>query len=83
MPESTQAEAEKRLKRITARIRSQPLEGLPLTVSVGVASCPHDADVGNSLLRVADHRLYAAKRGGRNRIVGAEKPDWTPAGIVR
>jgi diguanylate cyclase (GGDEF)-like protein len=83
MPESTQAEAEKRLKRIAARIRSQPLEDLPLTVSVGVANCPHDANVGDSLLRVADRRLYAAKRGGRNRIVGTEEPDWTPAGIGR
>ncbi len=83
MPESTQAEAENRLKRIAVRIRAQPLEGLPLTVSVGVANCPHDADVGDSLLRTADRRLYAAKRGGRNRIVGAEDPDWTPAGIVR
>ncbi len=83
MPESTPGEAEKRLKRIAARLYSQPLEGLPLTVSVGVASDPYDADVGGSLLRVADRRLYAAKRGGRNQIVATEKPDLTSAGVAR
>lgn len=38
-----------------------------LTVSVGVASYPTDADSIDELLRMADQALYQAKRMGRNR----------------
>jgi two-component system, cell cycle response regulator len=41
-----------------------------LTVSIGVAACPDvDATQPGSLIAAADDALYAAKRGGRNRIV--------------
>ncbi|MDP3723149.1 MAG: sensor domain-containing diguanylate cyclase [Candidatus Omnitrophota bacterium] len=43
-----------------------PEEGV--TVSVGVASFPQDAQVELELVRVADCRLYQAKRSGRNRV---------------
>jgi diguanylate cyclase (GGDEF)-like protein len=39
-----------------------------ITVSIGVASSPEDAQGAVELLRVADERLYRAKRDGRNRV---------------
>ena len=48
-----------------------PLTGdLPVTVSVGaVNGTPTAQDTQAGLLAVADRRLYAAKRAGRNRVV--------------
>jgi diguanylate cyclase (GGDEF)-like protein len=39
-----------------------------LSASFGVATLPTDAIHGEQLLRAADRALYAAKRGGRNRV---------------
>jgi diguanylate cyclase (GGDEF)-like protein len=46
---------------------------IPLSVSVGVASlaCCGESASPDDLVGRADERLYAAKRGGRNRSVGA------------
>jgi len=46
--------------------------GLPVTLSIGIAGL-RDADVPGqaALLAVADHNLYAAKHGGRDRVVCA------------
>jgi diguanylate cyclase (GGDEF)-like protein len=45
---------------------------IPVTVSVGVASLACCADPSaDGLIAKADERLYAAKRGGRNRSIGA------------
>ncbi len=57
--------------------------GLPasndrLTVSVGVAVYPEDADDASSLLAAADSALYTAKRAGRNTVRAAEMVDSTP-----
>lgn len=43
-----------------------------ITISVGVASL-NAGDTRETLLERADNYLYAAKRGGRNRVVGAEQ----------
>jgi diguanylate cyclase (GGDEF)-like protein len=48
-----------------------PVEGhgdLHVTISIGTAGYPHDADSGLSLMERADQALYASKRGGRNRV---------------
>lgn len=42
--------------------------GHPVTVSLGVASFPDDAQSDLELLRRSDQRLYHAKRSGRNRV---------------
>jgi diguanylate cyclase (GGDEF)-like protein len=42
--------------------------GLTVSASVGVAST-HDPEDLEALVRLADHRLYEAKRAGRNRVV--------------
>ena len=42
-----------------------------ITVSMGIASCPHDGNAELELVRKADHALGLAKRSGRNRAHGA------------
>ncbi len=39
-----------------------------LTISVGLASFPKDADTKDGLIEAADRALYCAKNGGRNRV---------------
>ena len=48
---------------------------VPITVSAGVASIPSCGETLNEALRVADDRLYAAKRAGRNRVVHSNLED--------
>jgi len=43
--------------------------GKPVTVSIGLASCPADAGEASVLLEKADEAMYAAKKAGRNRVV--------------
>ncbi|MEY2952790.1 MAG: hypothetical protein RLZZ401_877 [Pseudomonadota bacterium] len=42
-----------------------------VTMSFGVAVCPDQSKEGKALLRHADTALYAAKHGGRNKVVAA------------
>lgn len=44
-------------------------EPLAVTVSIGVATMPPDGESAESLIARADKALYAAKQGGRNRVV--------------
>jgi diguanylate cyclase (GGDEF)-like protein len=45
---------------------------IEVTLSAGVACSDGDAKNPNELVAVADKALYAAKKGGRNRIVAAD-----------
>jgi two-component system cell cycle response regulator len=44
---------------------------IPLTASLGVAIWPADGKEPEALLAASDRALYAAKQGGRNRVVAA------------
>jgi diguanylate cyclase (GGDEF)-like protein len=44
-----------------------------ITVSIGIASAPHQAHDRVTLLRLADEALYRAKADGRNRVVCAAR----------
>jgi diguanylate cyclase (GGDEF)-like protein len=46
-------------------------DGVPVTVSIGVANSLNDGVTLNALLSAADTRLYAAKHAGRNRILAS------------
>lgn len=50
-----------------------------ITVSIGVASCPAQADSVQALVAAADAALYAAKQGGRNRAIRYEPAPGQPA----
>jgi diguanylate cyclase (GGDEF)-like protein len=51
--------------------------GQPVTMSIGVATAPHDGSDFEMLFTEADRRLYKAKAGGRNRVVGRAPDDLT------
>ncbi|MDO8340755.1 MAG: GGDEF domain-containing protein, partial [Candidatus Woesebacteria bacterium] len=54
---------------VRQRISQLLIDGLGVTVSIGVAGLPgHAVDTADSLVKLADNALYAAKEGGRNRV---------------
>ena len=63
-------------ERLRQAISSKPFsightqEPLKITASVGVAALERADDCPESVLKRADQALYAAKRDGRNRVVG-------------
>lgn len=54
-----------------------PLVGI-VTVSIGVATFPEDGSGEEELVAAADHRLYAAKAEGRNRVCHTGFPGEPP-----
>jgi diguanylate cyclase (GGDEF)-like protein len=58
-------------ERVRGAIESHAFPLVPagtITISLGVATFPHDAESGSTLIRASDRALYLAKRMGRNRI---------------
>lgn len=59
--------------RIVRAVAAEPIaidrdEKAELTISAGIATYPEDGEDGDTLLKVADEALYAAKRAGRNQV---------------
>jgi len=69
--------------RIGVSALTVPGVDLPITASVGVATCPEDGNDLKSLFAIADARLYEAKAGGRNRVVGWKVPVQTTESVVQ
>ncbi|TVQ81256.1 MAG: diguanylate cyclase [Bradymonadales bacterium] len=65
-------------ERVRAAIEAYPFEHREqqpmgsITVSIGVASCPEDADQAEELVKRADEALYRAKKAGRNQVSSFE-----------
>ncbi len=55
--------------RRTVEMEIRRPDGVPVTVSIGVANSYADGTTLNALLSAADSRLYAAKNAGRNRVI--------------
>lgn len=61
-------------ERIRTRLDKEVFEGRKVTVSIGAAAFPLHGDSPTDLIAAADVALYAAKEGGRDRVVAAEAP---------
>jgi len=76
LPEATAAAAVSAAERLCRSIEAHPIpvsatpEGLPVTVSVGVATAADRLEF-DDLVKRADEAMYQAKREGRNRVVVA------------
>ncbi|MBI4714397.1 MAG: GGDEF domain-containing protein [Nitrospirae bacterium] len=73
LPETSPEQAFFVAKRIKKLVEAHPFrlgeEAVRITVSMGLASCPSPAIRRvEELVEAADRALYAAKRGGRNRV---------------
>jgi len=78
LPEIDPEIAAKVAERLRAAVEAQPFDvnadaPLRITVSIGVASFPAHADSVQTLVAAADAAMYAAKAGGRNRVVRYEQ----------
>ncbi len=68
-------------ERLRQRLEAQAFEvpghdqPLPITASLGVATTTDPMETADNLLARADAALYAAKRGGRNRVCSADAPE--------
>ena len=76
LPETALAEAMVVAEKLRAAVEAQDytngIQSTRITISLGVASQPESALAdADDLLRRADEALYAAKHGGRNRVVAA------------
>lgn len=69
--ETDATQAIERAERICAAVRTLDVQHRrqtlgPVTVSIGIATAPHDGTAPDELLHAADRALYAAKHGGRD-----------------
>ena len=88
MPETDPADAVEKLEAIRLAVANTIVQlprqttAVTLTVSIGVGMLGPDGDDPHALLDAADARLFQAKQGGRNRVVGPPGMP-TPTGVLR
>lgn len=74
LPETAGPDATRLADRLRRQVAETPLilpagEAIHITVSIGVASYPHCADTAQQIIECADEAMYAAKQGGKNRVI--------------
>lgn len=84
LPQTSKKDARTMAVRIGRAVTRTPIrtpkgDVVHVTLSLGVASLPTDAETLDELLRHADASLYEAKRRGKNQVVVYERPA-TPRG---
>ncbi|MDD2920128.1 diguanylate cyclase [Rhodoferax sp.] len=77
LPETEATVAMQIAERLRAPVERQPFnigggKTVRITVSIGVATYPQQANALEGLIKAADVALYAAKEGGRNRVTRYE-----------
>jgi diguanylate cyclase (GGDEF)-like protein len=73
LPDTSATDALDTAEHIRARVAAKKFSGRKMTLSIGVASFPEDADDAEAIIAVADEALYQAKREGRDRTVRAHR----------
>ncbi|HET7291227.1 MAG TPA: sensor domain-containing diguanylate cyclase [Vicinamibacteria bacterium] len=74
-PGAAMQTAERLRKEVQAAVVRFAGGSIRLTASFGVAVWPRDGETPEALLAAVDRALYAAKQGGRNRVVEAAPTD--------
>ncbi len=78
MPETNGARARIFAEKIRRMVESSPFvyedRDIDVTVSIGIAEMGPHRDP-NSFIKAADERLYAAKDGGRNQVIGGDEEE--------
>jgi diguanylate cyclase (GGDEF)-like protein len=72
-PEGVLRKAEVIRAAIEAETFELALKRIQVTVSIGVAHYPRDANTVQAIVKLADQALYHAKESGRNRVVDIEE----------
>lgn len=75
LPHTPKDEAQTIAERILRQVSSTPLPGEPpisLSVSIGVACAPLEAQTPQAFFQVADQRHYLAKQFGRGRVIASD-----------
>jgi diguanylate cyclase (GGDEF)-like protein len=76
LPGTAQAGAIIVAERLRQSVEQMAVDGLTVTISIGVATVPEiDTDTPDVLVEAADGALYRAKRAGRNQVVTAHRLD--------
>ena len=73
MPDTGPVDALELAEHIRARVAAKKFTGRKMTLSIGVATFPEDADNAEGLISIADEALYQAKREGRDRAIRARR----------
>ena len=72
LPDCSKDKAKQAANELRKRIEQEKIilrrQETTVTVSIGVASFPKDAQMKEELIYKADHALYKAKEQGRNRV---------------
>jgi diguanylate cyclase (GGDEF)-like protein len=68
LPSTAKTGASSYAARMMRIVRSYPFASGPVTLSIGIATLPGDADTRDDLIAAADRSLYRAKQGGRDRV---------------
>jgi diguanylate cyclase (GGDEF)-like protein len=73
LPETEMSGALEVAERIRSRVEGAEFPGRRITLSIGVAEFPTDADTAPGIIAIADKALYVAKREGRNQVAQAKQ----------
>ena len=76
LPNTPCAEAAALGRKLQETMKQNPIsrqllsKGHDITVTMGIATFPDDAQAPEDLVEIADRRLYEGKKAGRNRVIG-------------